>query len=114
MHHGSSLALLIVTAALVFAYCQTVVGARTGRTSARSDRFQRAMGWGRWNNAWGAVDERDELAADRRVQLLTTENERLHGKVGRLEDRIAVLERIVTDPAHQLEREIEQLRARAN
>ena len=46
----------------------------------------------------------------RKVQLLTSENERLHGQVGRLEDRIAVLERIVTDPAERTAREIDALR----
>ncbi|WP_425230129.1 hypothetical protein [Sphingomonas sp.] len=58
---------------------------------------------------------RDAAAAEpledaRKVALLTTENERLHGQVGRLEDRIAVLERIVTDPAERTAREINALR----
>ena len=41
---------------------------------------------------------------------LTHENERLKLTVERLEERIAVLERIATDPAERTAREIEQLR----
>jgi hypothetical protein len=51
-----------------------------------------------------------ELAAKREVALLSSENEGLKGKVGRLEERLAVLERIATDPAERTAREIEQLR----
>ena len=46
----------------------------------------------------------------RKVELLTNENERLMGQVSRLEERIAVLERIATDPAERTAREIERLR----
>jgi hypothetical protein len=42
--------------------------------------------------------------------LLTNENAGLKGQVSRLEERIAVLERIATDPAERTAREIEQLR----
>jgi hypothetical protein len=52
--------------------------------------------------------------AERKVLLLSDENERLTGQVLRLEERIAVLERIATDPATRLEREIERLRDRAD
>lgn len=52
----------------------------------------------------------EALEDGRKVALLTSENERLHGQVGRLEDRIAVLERIVTDPAERTAREIDALR----
>jgi len=48
--------------------------------------------------------------AAERVGELTGENHRLKDKVTRLEDRIAVLERIATDPAERTAREIEQLR----
>lgn len=54
----------------------------------------------------GGVDD------ERKVELLTNENERLNGQVGRLEERIAVLERIATDPAERTAREIEALRDR--
>jgi len=52
----------------------------------------------------------DSLAATREVELLSAENANLKGQVGRLEDRLAVLERIATDPAERTAREIEQLR----
>lgn len=53
-----------------------------------------------------------QLDADRKVLLLSDENERLTQKVGRLEERIAVLERIATDPAIRTAQEIEALRSR--
>ena len=59
---------------------------------------------------WGGTVRRDDIGADRKVQLLTTENERLTGQVGRLEERIAVLERIATDPAERTARDIDALR----
>jgi len=51
-----------------------------------------------------------KLSTARQAELLSTENERLKGQVGRLEERIAVLERIATDPARRTAREIEALR----
>lgn len=53
---------------------------------------------------------RVDVDADRKVQLLSSENEKLTGQVLRLEERIAVLERIATDPATRVAREIEELR----
>jgi hypothetical protein len=50
------------------------------------------------------------LDAARQVELLSNENAGLKGQVGRLEERIAVLERIATDPAERTAREIDQLR----
>lgn len=51
-----------------------------------------------------------ELGDARKVELLTGENERLTGQIGRLEERIRVLERIATDPAERTAREIDALR----
>ena len=63
---------------------------------------------------WRTRKQRRRAEADmddgRKVQLLTQENEQLHGKVGRLEERIAVLERIATDPAERTARAIDALR----
>ena len=59
---------------------------------------------------WGNTTPKPDPAAERRVELLTNENERLTGQVGRLEERIAVLERIVTDPAERTARAIDGLR----
>jgi hypothetical protein len=47
---------------------------------------------------------------ERQIALLAQDNERLTGKIGRLEERIAVLERIATDPAERTRREIDALR----
>jgi hypothetical protein len=62
---------------------------------------------------WGgktALTDGDYPEAERKIALLSNENESLNGKVGRLEERIAVLERIVTDKAGRLSEEIENLR----
>lgn len=62
----------------------------------------------------GKVIERTQPDADRKISLLTNENEQLTGKIGRLEERIAVLERIATDAnssSSRLANEIESLRA---
>ncbi|WP_374943980.1 hypothetical protein [Sphingomonas sp.] len=60
---------------------------------------------------WGRNISR-EPDAERKVALLTSENERLNGQVGRLEERISVLERIATDPADRTARAIDALRDR--
>ena len=46
----------------------------------------------------------------REMELLVNEDAGLKGQVVRLEERLAVLERIATDPAERTAREIEQLR----
>ena len=48
----------------------------------------------------------------RQIMLLSNENEKLTGQVSRLEERIAVLERLATDPATRTAAEIEALRDR--
>jgi predicted metal-binding membrane protein len=49
-----------------------------------------------------------------RIRLLTQENSQLRAEIGAVKDRLANVERIVTDGAHSLDREIEQLRLKAN
>ena len=58
----------------------------------------------------GNIIHRVDPGAERKIELLVSENEKLHGQVSRLEERIAVLERIATDPADRTAREIEALR----
>jgi len=53
---------------------------------------------------------RSDPTAARTIELLTNENERQAGQISRLEERIAVLERIATDPAERTAREIDALR----
>lgn len=59
---------------------------------------------------WGGKTEKIDVDGDRKIALLSNENEALNGKIGHLEERIAVLERIVTDKAGRLSEEIENLR----
>ena len=61
-------------------------------------------------NEWSGTTQKGSPDAERRIELLTNENEGLKGQIGRLEERLAVLERIATDPAERTAREIEQLR----
>ncbi|HMM26635.1 MAG TPA: hypothetical protein PKA36_17740 [Pseudoxanthomonas mexicana] len=49
-----------------------------------------------------------------RVKLISQENAQLRAELGSVKDRLAVVERIVTDEGHRLEREIEALRRPAN
>ncbi len=53
---------------------------------------------------------RDDGAKTRENERLARENEVLRRNVGRLEERMAVLERIATDPAERTAREIDSLR----
>jgi hypothetical protein len=59
---------------------------------------------------WGGTVTKQEPEANRKIELLTSENDKLHGQVSRLEERIAVLERIATDAPSRLTAEIEKLR----
>ena len=49
-----------------------------------------------------------------RIKLLSQENAQLRAELGAVKDRLANVERIVTDGAHMLDREIEQLRGPHN
>jgi uncharacterized protein YlxW (UPF0749 family) len=64
------------------------------------------------DDAWGqAVYPRKDDETVERVRLLSQENAQLRAELGSVKDRLANVERIVTDEAHQLNREIAQLRA---
>lgn len=58
-----------------------------------------------------AVHKITGLEDGRKLELLEAENGRLKDQLLRLEDRISVLERIVTDPAERTAREIDALRS---
>lgn len=74
--------------------------------------------WIRMKHGYAPTDKRGNPVSDRgtgpdaqrKIELLSSENERLTGQISRLEDRIAVLERIATDPAERTAREIDSLR----
>ena len=66
-------------------------------------------------NSWGkAIYPKTSSEELERIQLLSQENAQLRAELGSIKDRLAVVERIVTDEGHRLEREIEALRRPAN
>jgi hypothetical protein len=65
------------------------------------------------DGGWGqALYPRKDDETVERVRLLTQENAQLRAELGSIKDRLANVERIVTDGAHSLDREIEQLRGK--
>ncbi|MEM7664935.1 MAG: hypothetical protein AAF250_03690 [Pseudomonadota bacterium] len=64
--------------------------------------------------AWGqALKPSTDHEAKQRVTLLTQENAELRAELGSVKDRLANVERIVTDGGYQLGSEIDALRDRA-
>lgn len=61
-------------------------------------------------NEWKGTVEKSDLTSERKIALLTGENQALTDRLGRLEERLATMERIVTDPAESVSRQIENLR----
>lgn len=57
-----------------------------------------------------AALKQDELTPTRQTELLVNENEHMRGQMGRLEERLSVMERIATDQHMSLNQEIERLR----
>lgn len=66
---------------------------------------------GQWGQA--LYPKKDDETIER-VKLLSQENAQLRAELGSIKDRLANVERIVTDSAHSLDREIEQLRGKSN
>lgn len=67
------------------------------------------------DGAWGqAIYPKKNDEAVERVKLLSQENAQLRAEIGSVKDRLANVERIVTDSSHLLDREISALRDRAN
>ena len=66
---------------------------------------------GQWGQA--LYPKKDDETIER-VRLLSQENAQLRAELGSIKDRLANVERIVTDSSHSLDREIEQLRGRNN
>ena len=61
-------------------------------------------------NSWGkAIYPRNDHAVER-VKLLTQENAELRAELGSIKDRMANVERIVTDSGYHLTSQIESLR----
>ena len=80
---------LVMTVAITASFLLSVIWMKNGRRPAVSE------------------EER------RQVSELAGENERLHATIGKLEQRLAVLERIATDPAQRTALEIEPANSNA-
>ena len=64
------------------------------------------------DGAWGqAVYPKKTEETVERVKLLSQENAQLRAELGSIKDRLAVIERIATDPAERTAREIDALRS---
>jgi hypothetical protein len=61
-------------------------------------------------NEWGGTAGKNDAELKRQNAILESENEKLRGKVGRLEERMSVLERIATDAPARLTAQIDRLR----
>jgi hypothetical protein len=67
------------------------------------------------DGAWGqAVYPQKNDETIERVKLLSQENAQLRAELGAVKDRLANVERIVTDDSHRLTQEIEALRLPRN
>jgi hypothetical protein len=63
------------------------------------------------DGSWGqALYPKQNDETIERVKLLSQENAQLRAELGSIKDRLANVERIVTDSSHSLDREIEALR----
>lgn len=63
------------------------------------------------DGAWGqAVYPKTSDQHIERIKLLSSENAQLRAELGAVKDRLATIERIVTDDSHRLTQEIEGLR----
>ena len=62
-------------------------------------------------NSWGmAIHPKTDLETAERIKLLTGENAQLRAELGSLKDRMATMERIVTDEPSKLAQQIDQLK----
>jgi hypothetical protein len=67
------------------------------------------------DGAWGqAIYPKTTDQTIERVKLLSQENAQLRAEMGAVKDRLANVERIVTDDSHRLTQEIEALRVTRN
>jgi hypothetical protein len=63
------------------------------------------------DGGWGqAIYPKTDQETAERIKLLTGENAQLRAELGSIKDRLATVERIVTDQPSKLAHEIEQLK----
>ena len=98
MHDGGFFVLAIIAIVMFAGIIKTAIRAKHGLPL--DDRFSRKAE--RMRARYGIPS--GDPDAERKIQLLSSENERLTGQISRLEERIAVLERIATDPAERIGR----------
>ena len=103
MDHGQVFVLAIIAISMLGGVGRMWVKARHGYPL---DDGRRGRMRGRYADGVSSTDP----DAARKIELLSTENEKLTGQIGRLEERLRVLERIATDPAERTAREIDALR----
>lgn len=66
-------------------------------------------------SSWGLpLHPKKDDEAKERIRLLTQENAQLRAEVGSVKDRLAVIERIVTDDGTRLAKEIDNLQITRN
>ena len=65
--------------------------------------------------SWGkAIEPRMTTETAERIKLLSGDNAQLRAELGAVKDRLANVERIVTDDSHRLTQEIDTLRSTRN
>ena len=104
MDHGQFFVLTIIAIATVGGIIKMSIRAKHGYPLEDGNN-RRAM-------RRGFVDTSGDMEAQRKIELLSNENDKLVSQIGRLEERLRVLERIATDPAERISREIDELRNR--
>lgn len=69
-----------------------------------------ANNWIRARHGYPLPDENQQSPRKRQMDAICAENQALKLQIKKLEERMGVMERITTDPAHRLSSEIEELR----
>jgi hypothetical protein len=69
-----------------------------------------ANNWIRARHGYPILDEEDDKPNKRKLDAICAENAELKQQLAQLQGRMAVMERIATDPAERTAREIESLR----
>jgi hypothetical protein len=69
-----------------------------------------ANNWIRARHGYPILDEEDDKPNKKKLEAICAENAQLKQQLNQLQERMAVMERIATDPAERTAREIESLR----